>query len=153
MKIIPAEHRYRDEWLRMRTVLWPECGPEESYEEISAILAGSREVAFVAVDDHDHVMGFIEVSTRDYVDGCRTSPVGFVEGIYVDEPHRQSGIASALIRHAEQWAASRGCTELGSDAYIDDTRSIAFHKATGFREVERQVVFLKSIDRETRGAE
>ena len=146
MNIIPAQEQHREAWLRMRVALWPECGQEESNEEISAILAGSREVAFVAVDEGSAVIGFVEVSTRDYVDGCRTSPVGFVEGIFVDEQHRHSGVGSALIRHAERWAASHGCTELGSDAYLDDTRSIAFHKAAGFREIERQIVFLKKVE-------
>jgi len=90
-------------------------------------------------------MGFVEVSRRDYVEGCRSSPVGYVEGIYVRPAYRKQGIGRELIRAAEQWAQRQGCTEMGSDTGLDDTQSIFFHEALGFREADRQVVFLKKI--------
>jgi len=145
MKIISADKNHREEWLRMRTTLWPDCPPEDSSVEISAILAGTKLSAFLALDDDGDVIGFVEVSTRDYVDGAVTSPVGFVEGIFVDVRHRNTGVGSALIRAAEAWARERGCTELGSDTQIGNSGSIAFHQAAGFREMERQIIFLKKL--------
>jgi len=126
-------------------LLWPECPPEESSQEITDILQGKRQTAFLVLDDAGTAVGFVEVSTRDYVDGCTVAPVGYVEGIYVRPEHRQERIGTALIRVAELWARKSGCTEIGSDTRLDDTRSIAFHKAVGFRETNRQVVFLKDI--------
>lgn len=145
MRIVLANQCHRDDWLRMRMALWPECLPAESANEISTMLAGGRETAFIALDETGKAVGFVEVSTRDYVDGGTTSPVGFIEGIYVDPHHRNAGVGSMLVHAAEAWSRERGCTELGSDTHIDNSDSIAFHRAAGFREVERQVVFLKQI--------
>jgi aminoglycoside 6'-N-acetyltransferase I len=145
MKIVAAEERYREPWLRMRVVLWPECPREESSEEITGILQGGRQAAFLALDDDGAAIGFVEVSTRDYVEGCHSTPVGYVEGIYVRPGNRKERVGEGLIRVAESWACRRGCLEMGSDTRLDDTRSIAFHKAMGFRETDRQVVFLKEI--------
>ena len=129
----------------MRLALWPECPRDESAGEIRRTLASAREAAFLAVGDSGEAVGFAEVSTREYVDGCRTSPVGYLEGIYVRPEHRKRGVATELVRAGESWALARGCTEMGSDARIGNERSISFHKAAGFRETERQVVFLKEI--------
>ena len=58
---------------------------------------------------------------------------------------RKKGIARALVRTAESWSRSKGCEEFGSDARVDDNGSIAFHNSVGFRETDRQIVFLKTI--------
>ncbi len=145
MRIVRAEQRDREAWLAMRVALWPECEREASAEEITDVLAGGRQAAFLAKDDDGAAMGFVEVSTRDYVEGCSSSPIGYVEGIYVRPEDRCKGIGRALVRAAEQWARQRGCVEMGSDTRLDDTRSISFHEGLGFRETDRQVVFLKRI--------
>jgi aminoglycoside 6'-N-acetyltransferase I len=145
MKIVRAEERDREAWLVMRVALWPECEREASAKEITDVLEGGRQAAFLAKNDKGFAMGFVEVSTRDYVEGCSFSPVGYVEGIYVRPEHRGEGIGRELIRAAERWAQQKGCVEMGSDTRLDDTQSISFHEALGFRETDRQIVFLKSI--------
>lgn len=145
MKIVRAEETDREQWLQMRVALWLDCLREESSEEITSILKSDRQAAFLAQDDDGAAMGFVEVSRRDYVEGCKSSPVGYVEGIYVCPEHRRKGIGARLIRAAEKWAQQQGCMEIGSDTELDDTQSIFFHVALGFRETDRQVVFLKQI--------
>ena len=83
------------------------------------------------------------MNLRDYVEGCRTRPVGYIEGLYVQDDYRHRGIGRRLVTAAEAWAKARGCQEMGSDAFIDDEGSLAFHKAVGYREIERHVVLLK----------
>jgi aminoglycoside 6'-N-acetyltransferase I len=144
MKIVPAATTHLDEWLEMRLLLWPECLPPESKQEIEEVLSSEKMAAFLAFDG-DRAAGFAEVSTRDYVEGCTARPVGYLEGIYVHPDSRKKGLARALVHTAESWARSRGCAEFGSDTHVDDGESMAFHKALGFRETDRQVVFLKSI--------
>jgi len=146
VKIIPARESNRAGWLEMRVALWPECPAEKSTMEIDRILASEREDAFLAVDESGTALGFAEVSTREYVDGCRSSPVGYLEGIYVRPEYRGQGIGAALVRAGEAWARRRGCEEMGSDTEFDNRASIAFHTAVGFRESDRQVVFLKELD-------
>ena len=132
-------------WLDMRLALWPECPPAESEAEIEQTLSSERTTAFIALDAA-RAVGFAEVSVREYVDGCTTQPVGYLEGIYILPEYRKKGLARALVKNAESWSRSKGCTEFGSDAKLDDNASIAFHNSVGFRETERQVVFLKRIE-------
>lgn len=81
----------------------------------------------------------------DYVNGCETSPVVFLEGIYVKPEHRKSGAGRALCAAVGQWGAAAGCSEMASDANLTNTVSHAFHGALGFEETERVVFFRKLI--------
>jgi aminoglycoside 6'-N-acetyltransferase I len=100
---------------------------------------------FVAEAD-DGIAGFAEVSLRsDYVNGCETSPVAFLEGIYVRPEHRRHGLGRALVAAAEQWARDHGCSELGSDALLANHLSHRFHGGAGFEETGRVVYFRKAL--------
>jgi aminoglycoside 6'-N-acetyltransferase I len=50
-----------------------------------------------------------------------------------------------LIAQAEQWALECGCTELASDALLDNTSSHAMHLSLGFQETERVVYIRKDL--------
>ena len=73
------------------------------------------------------------------------SPCAFLEGWWVDEEVRRSGVGRALIVAVENWARARGLTELGSDALLDNTPGHQAHRALGFEERERVVYFRKRI--------
>ena len=79
------------------------------------------------------------------MNGCETSPVGFLEGIYVDPAQRRQGMARALNAAAEQWARACGCSEFASDALLDNIDSHRMHAALGFAETERVVMFRKVL--------
>ena len=66
-------------------------------------------------------IGLALVSLRhDYVEGCITSPVGYLEGICVKEEYRNKGIASILCKECEKWAKEKGCVEFASDCEINN---------------------------------
>ena len=79
----------------------------------------------------------------DYVEGTETSPVGYLEGIYVRPESRHKGVASALLSACEGWARQRGCTEFASDCELENENSAAFHLAAGFTEANRIICFTK----------
>jgi aminoglycoside 6'-N-acetyltransferase I len=79
------------------------------------------------------------------VNGCETSPVAFLEGIYVEPWARRQGVAKELVAEVERWAFARGCQEFASDALLDDTDSHGMHVALGFEETERVVYFRKGL--------
>lgn len=81
----------------------------------------------------------------DYVNGAESSPVAFLEGIYVAPDARRRGVARNLVVEAERWATSKGCKELASDARLENTASHAMHAALGFVETERVVFFKKAL--------
>jgi len=129
------------EWTRMRVALWPDTSSDSHAEEVTAFLSGNRTgwlaglhavAVFVAVRPGGGLCGFLEASVRPLVDGCTTQPVGYVEGWYVDADVRRQGVGTALVKAAEEWAASQGCREMASDAHLANATSIAAHQALGF---------------------
>ena len=145
MEIIAADEAYRDQWLEMRVSLWPECPREESNKEISRILTSNRESAVLALADSGEVIGFAEVSTREYVDGCTSTPVGYLEGLYVRQEHRHRGVGARLVEAGEEWSRDRGCSEMGSDTDVGNHASRAAHASAGYREVEEAIHFAKAL--------
>ncbi|BBD97894.1 N-acetyltransferase [Sphingobium amiense] len=149
MRIVEAESSHIERWVLLRASLWPEDGLVEHRDEALAMLRqrdGSVAV-FIALDDADTALGFAEASIRrDYVNGCETSPVLFLEGLYVDPAARRQGCARALTQAADAWGRAGGCREMASDADIDNHDSHAFHEALGLRETERVVYFRKPLD-------
>lgn len=133
-------------WARLRNSLWPHRSVEQSENNARDILKSDRETCFLHVESESgNVTGFIEISTRDYSEGCKTSPVGYIEGIFVEESKRKNGIGLELVERSYSWMLHHGCSEVGSDALLENQGSIQFHERIGFIEVERQVVFKKKI--------
>ena len=133
------------QWVALRFVLWPDEDRAIMAAEAAAILAHPGRLVLVARDGST-VIGFAEASIRrDYVNGCESSPVAFVEGIYVRPKRRHGGIARGLIAAVEHWALGQGLTELASDALLENLDSHAMHEALGFSETERVVYFRKAL--------
>ena len=136
------------DWLEMRGQLWPHVNSSQHRVELERLVADpSRFIAFLALSPDDRGIGFPEVSLRsDYVNGCESSPVAFLEGIYVRPEFRRQGVARLLCEAAERWGQSKGCTELASDALIDNTVSHEMHSNLDFEETERVVCFRKRLE-------
>lgn len=133
------------QWVALRIALWPDEDAEEMTREAPTLLARPGMLVLVAREG-ETVIGFTEAAIRrDYVNGCETSPVAFVEGIYVSPTQRRRGVARALIAAVENWARQQGLSELASDALLDNAQSHAMHNALGFGETERVVYFRKAI--------
>ncbi len=135
-----------DEVVKLMLKLWPECNYEEECENCIRIMSLENERIFVA-KDNNQVLGFIQVSLRtDYVEGTSTSPVIYIEGLFVVEESRQKAIAKKLVKRGAEWGLKNGCIEMASDAELNNEGSIAFHKAIGFEEVNRIICFQKKIE-------
>ncbi|HZD48218.1 MAG TPA: GNAT family N-acetyltransferase [Silvibacterium sp.] len=135
----------------MRRELWPDLVPEENLRELTAILGGESiatlpMVIFVAEGNEGTLLGFIEVGLRSHADGCdEKTPVGYVEGWFVRESHRRQCVGARLIAAAEDWARSKGCIEIASDAVIDNYISQRVHESLGFEVVDRCVHYRKAL--------
>ncbi len=133
------------QWVALRIALWPDEDAQQIAAEAPAMLAQANLLVLVAREG-EAVIGFAEAAIRnDYVNGCETSPVAFVEGIYVVPQQRRRGVAKAMIAAIEAWAEQRGLRELASDALLDNAQSHAMHEALGFGETERVVYFRKVL--------
>lgn len=140
-----AEPPDLDNWLRMRRLLWPYSDPGQLRTEMERMLGSLLEPAFVAVRPDGSLGGFLEAGLRKYADGCSTSPVGYIEGWYVEEDLRRQGVGARLVRAAEEWAREQGCAEMASDTWLDNDPSISAHHSLGYEECERLVHFCKKL--------
>jgi aminoglycoside 6'-N-acetyltransferase I len=147
MKLVPCTSTGQDGWLLLRRQLWPDGTPAEHLAEMQALIdQPGRYFQLVAYEAGMQPAGFVEAALRtDYVNGTDTSPAAFVEGIYVAPPYRRRGIGTLLIAAVVSWARACDCTELASDALLDNEASQAMHRALGFEETERVVFFRKLI--------
>ena len=125
----------------LMAALWPHHMAEEMAEEASEILTDSNAAIFLAGD-----AGFAQCGLRhDYVEGTESSPVGYLEGIYVRPEYRSQGLARELLAACENWAKEKGCREFASDCELDNTQSLEFHLKTGFQEANRIICFTKNL--------
>lgn len=136
----------RAEWIRMRDLLWPGSRDDHEAETQRFFTQPDESLATFVVDRLDgRLGGFIEVGQRSYAEECRSSPVAYIEGWYVDADLRRRGLGAALVRAAEQWARDQGLQEIASDAELENEISIEAHKAIGYKEVVRIVCFRKDL--------
>jgi aminoglycoside 6'-N-acetyltransferase I len=132
-------------WLALRLALWPEVPEAEQLSGMADALARGHYVR-LAVTASGSVVGFVEASKRvDYVNGTNSSPVAFLEGLYVAQSFRRQGVARTLVESVVKWALDEGCSELASDSLLDNTVAHAAHRALGFEETERVVYFRRAL--------
>jgi aminoglycoside 6'-N-acetyltransferase I len=128
----------------MRAALWPDEDPHDLASNLDEFLADPTQVAFVAErGEGPRLCGFAEASVRRYANSNDESPCAFLEGWWVDDDVRRTGVGRALIAAVEDWARAQGFTELGSDALLDNTLGHQAHRALGFEERERVIYFRK----------
>lgn len=145
MKITEAKKEDLREITLMSLDLFKDHTFNEMYKEFSGFIESETDAVFISKAANE-IAGFIQMSLReDYVEGSHSSPVAYVEGIYVKEAYRKNGIARQLVNSGEEWAKKKGCSQIASDIEIDNTVSHAFHLKAGFKEVNKLICFLKDI--------
>ncbi|MBR6595924.1 MAG: GNAT family N-acetyltransferase [Oscillospiraceae bacterium] len=125
--------------------LWPDYERAALMSEMKEILAKEDAVFFLS-EVNGKQLGFAQCQLRhDYVEGTESSPVGYLEGIFVEEEARGSGIAKKLLAACESWVREQGCREFASDCELTNAGSLSFHLAMGFQEANRIICFTKKL--------
>ena len=150
--MVPAD---REVWLRLRSELWSHHPAAELAREVDRYLGGEGflevdgrpvpSTVLLAEGDDARILGFAEVNLRPFADGCRTGPVGYLEGWYVVPEARRRGVGAALVAAAEEWARNQGCAEFASDTRVENDLGERSHRALGFLEVRRTIHYRKSL--------
>lgn len=126
-------------------LMWSDNSLEDLMNEFSQLLLGGEAQFFLKYENNMPV-GFAQCQLRhDYVEGTQTSPVGYLEGIFVKEGFRHKGYAGELLAECENWARQNGCKEFASDCELDNDSSFQFHKAMNFTEANRIICFSKKL--------
>ena len=144
IKIRRVTQEDKSEWFHMRKGIWPEAPDEYLNFDMDEILASDNYFVIFACDG-DKPIGLTEVKIRDYGEGCETSPIGYIEGWFVQEEYRGKGIVGIMTQAAENWVREKGCTEMASDTWLDNESSIRAHVKMGYYEAERLVHFVKQL--------
>ena len=125
--------------------MWEDHTPAELEDEFRELVNRDDSVCFIRYVD-DRPVAFAQCNLRhDYVEGTESSPVGFLEGIFVSEEYRKKGFAAELLAKCEKWAKEKGCTEFASDCELDNEVSLKFHLSVGFEEANRIICFRKGL--------
>jgi aminoglycoside 6'-N-acetyltransferase I len=133
-------------WAAMLAGLHPDLVCSEWEAELATLMAlPDPYVGFLAFTDDGNPIGMIDARVRNYAEGAPDLTAPYVEDLWVDPEHRRSGVAARLLKAVEDWGRSEGFTWLGSDARLDNQQSHDWHRASGFEETERLVVFGKRI--------
>lgn len=129
----------------LAALMWSEHSAGELSAEFSALISSDKAQLFLAYEN-DIPIGFAQCQLRcDYVEGTETTPVGYLEGIFVRETYRHKGCARGLLAACEAWAREKGCREFASDCELDNIDSFRFHMAMHFTQANRVICFAKKL--------
>lgn len=125
--------------------MWDLHDADKLRDEFAELLRDPEAVVILA-ESCGEPIGFAQCQLRrDYVEGTASSPVGYLEGVYVTEAWRRRGVARSLLAQCMSWARAQGCREFASDCELDNTDSLAFHLASGFTEANRIICFTRAL--------
>ena len=130
---------------RLAVKMWRSHTVDDLAEAFSYCVNNENSECFIKFSDNVPI-GFAQCGLRfDYVEGTKSSPVGYLEGIFVEEQYRHKGYAKELLNACENWAKDKGCSEFASDCELDNLTSLKFHLSMGFDEANRIICFKKEI--------
>lgn len=125
--------------------MWEDNSIEGLTEEFIELIEKDDAQIFIKFVENKAV-GFAQCQLRyDYVEGTENSPVGYLEGIFVEKEYRGQGYAKELLSECQKWAKEKGCLEFASDCELDNATSLKFHIAMGFEEANRIICFTKKL--------
>lgn len=130
---------------KLAVQMWCEHTVSELEQDFSDLIGSDHAAIFLKYVDGKPV-GFAQCQLRtDYVEGTHSSPVGYLEGIFIEKAYQNCGYAKELLVECEKWAKEKKCTEFASDCELDNEDSLHFHLAMGFEEANRIICFRKEI--------
>ena len=126
-------------------IVWSEDTEEALASTILEYINSDESAVFAEKQDGNFIGAALCSLRHDYVEGCETSPVGYLEGVSVKEAYRNQGVARRLVNECEKWAREKGCSEFASDCELHNTDSLNFHLQIGFEEQNRIICFKKVL--------
>jgi len=144
-KIKKAKDQHIEKITQLAHLLWPEENINTLKKEMNHFHRDSTSELFIC-EETKEIIGFAHVQLRyDYVEGTVSTPVGYLEGIYVREAYRKQGIGKQLVEVCEDWSRFMDATEFASDVELVNQKSADFHDSIGFKEVNRIICYTKQL--------
>ncbi len=129
----------------MSKKLFTEYSHDQLKKDLLQMESSGKHETFLAIEE-SRTIGFATVSIRhDYVEGSTSSPVAYLESIFVEQAFRKQNIAKQLYNRVEKWAKEKECKEIGSDTWLWNESAQAFHSKLGFKKEDVLVHYIKSL--------
>ncbi len=126
-------------WKAMRCDLYEALDDGFHDREMSQVHSSDVWYCRFIVDQLDNPIGMVELSLRNIVDGCLSSPVPYLEGLYLMSGYRNKGVGQQVMQLLIQWCMDNGHKEFATDTEITNHRAQQFYERLGFAEVDRVV--------------
>lgn len=134
-----------NEITRLGCKLWPNNCFDDLKLEFLDIINDINNVILICIENNKTI-AFAQMQLRhDYVEGTETSPVAYLEGIFVEEEYRGKGIGRSLINSLEDYLINHNIKEFASDCELNNIDSYNFHLKMGFIEANRIICFTKKV--------
>lgn len=140
MKLVPIAKKDFPLWQEMRREIYPILDPEYDRLEMEQIHASDIWFCWF-IKDNGAPIGLVEMSSRNIVDGCLSSPVAYLEGLYLKPEYRGRGLGTQAMRLVIDRCRDKGFSELATDAELENVRAQNFYSMLGFEETDRVVEY------------
>lgn len=141
MKLIPISRDNFSTWSQFRSEIYSGLSREFDLKEMDSIFESEQwHCWFIEREDGERI-GLVELSLRNIVDGCLSSPVPYLEGLYLTATERGKGRGTTIIEMIKDWCQEHGHSELATDAELTNTRAQSFYEQLGFEQVDRIVEY------------
>lgn len=132
-------------WKKYRRAVYRSIDDDFDEVEMDKIVCDDDWFCYFLTDDKKQHIGMIEMSSRNIVDGCLSSPVAYIEGLYIEEQHQGQGIGKQVIDTLHIWCRKKGFTEIAADTELDNVNAQKYFNAVGFKETYRVVEFCTKV--------
>lgn len=94
-------------WLAFRQVLYHDLDLAFNQQEMKLVETSDDWQSCILYNSSTPI-GMHEISLRNVVDGCLTSPVAYLEGIYLIPEYLHNGISNMMLDKVKEWARGKG---------------------------------------------
>ncbi len=130
----------------MREEVYSSLDDEFHEKEMKQIFKSSDWFCYFLMNENNQILGLAELSSRNIVDGCLSSPVAYLEGLYLKEKYQDMGLGRQAIEAIKIWCKEQGFTELCMDTELANVKAQKFFRTVGLQETYRIVQFHTRID-------
>lgn len=145
--IVHATENQLEDVAALALKLFTQTGGDTIHKEMRAILSDGNAAIFLHYTEEGVPAGFAQCQLRfDYVEGTRSSPVGYLEGIFVEEPSRNKALRKNCSGGQRLGQRKRAVRNLPAIASWGTRKAYPFTKALVFGKQTASSVLRSSCD-------
>ena len=140
-RLVPIYRTDFTAWEQMRKAIYSSVDDKLNRQEMENIFDSDEWSCQFIEEESGQKIGLVEVSARNIVDGCLSSPVAYLEGLYLKPKYRNQGIGKQVVQMIMRWCSENGFTELATDTELRNEKAQHFYMSLGFKETDRVVEY------------